>query len=224
MPKARICIADDHLLFRDGLVQLINGQPDMEVVGVAGDGLEMLTQVREKKPNLILMDISMPISDGIEGTSLIREFDTAVKILMLTALDNDEKMIEAIKAGANGYLLKNTNSEGFLRALRGALAKETTLPRHLVGRLVREYTEAIADRPQMPPVDSHDSPTLTSRETQILKLIAGGASNLQISEQLNISLFTTKSHVRNVLGKLGAKNRWQAVKIAQTMGLLPATK
>ena len=223
MRKAKICIADDHELFRDGLFQLINLQPDMEVVGVAKDGLEMLTMHRELHPDLILMDVSMPISDGIEGTRLIREFDAEVTILMLTALDSDEKLIEAIRAGADGYLLKKNSSEGLLRALRGALKGETSLPRHLTTRLVKEYTDAITERPSQP-MDSINFPTLTTRELQVLELIAGGASNKQIAMQLGISLYTTKSHVRNLLSKLGVKSRWQAVQVSNDMGLLHTRK
>jgi len=223
MPKARICIADDHELFKDGLSHLINQQPDMEVVGVAKDGLEILNLTRELKPDLILMDISMPISDGIEGTRLIREFDADVTILVLTALDSDEKLIEAIRAGADGYMLKKTSSEGLLRAVRGALNGETTLPRHLTARLIKEYAEAITGRSSQP-ADSYNSPTLTSREIQVLELIASGASNNQIAIQLGISLYTTKSHVRNLLSKLGVKNRWQAIQAANNMGLLRTRK
>ncbi|UCH60391.1 MAG: response regulator transcription factor [Anaerolineales bacterium] len=218
MPKARICIADDHELFRSGLVQLINQQADLEVVGEAGDGLEMLTLARQLKPDLILMDINMPISDGVEATSLIREFDSDTTILMLTALDSDEKLIEAIKAGADGYLLKNTSSDGFLRALRGALAGEATLPRHLTASLVKDYTRLASQPARQAPV--YAAPTLTARELQVLQAIASGASNQQIAEQLGISLYTTKSHVRNLLSKLAAESRWQAAEIAQEMGLL----
>ncbi len=218
MSKARICIADDHELFRTGLVQLINQQADLEVVGEAGDGLEMLTLARQLKPDLILMDINMPISDGVEATRLIRGFDADTTILMLTALDSDEKLIQAIKAGADGYLLKNTSSEGFLRALHAALAGEATLPRHLTASLVKDYTR-LASQPAHQ-ASAYASPTLTARELQVLEAIASGASNQQIAEQLGISLYTAKSHVRNLLGKLDAENRWQAADIAQKLGLL----
>ena len=181
MSKVRICIADDHELFRTALIHLINQQADMEVVGVAGDGLEMLTLARQMEPDLILMDINMPISDGVEATRLIREFSVDVTILMLTALDNDEKLLQAIKAGADGYLLKNTSSDGFLRALRGTLSGETVLPRHLTVRLVREYSR-LAKQPERQ-AHAEDMPTLTSRELQILEAIASGASNQQIAER-----------------------------------------
>ena len=223
MKKAKICIADDHELFRDGLLQLINLQPDMEVVGVAKDGLEMLTLHRELQPDLVLMDISMPVSDGIEGARLIREFDADVTILMLTALDSDEKLIESIRAGADGYLLKKTSSDGLLRALRGALKGETSLPRHLTTRLIKEFTDVITERPQQPE-SSINFPTLTTRELQVLEIIASGASNKEIAIQLGISLYTTKSHVRNLLSKLGVKSRWQAVQVSNDMGLLRTRK
>lgn len=218
MSKSRICIADDHELFRQGLVMLLDQQSDLEVVGVADDGLEILSLTREMMPDLILMDINMPICDGVEATRLIREINDDVLIFILTALDSDDNLIEGIKAGANGYLLKKTSSDGFLRAVRGALAGESTLPRHLTARLIKEYTDLV-NKPKQP-THTYDSPTLTFREIQVLELIASGASNQQIAENLGISLYTTKSHVRNLLSKLGAENRWQAATIAQNLGLL----
>ena len=219
MTKTKICIADDHVLFKDGLVSLINQQPDMEVVGVAGDGLEILALVRDLDPDLILMDISMPISDGIEGARLIREVNSKIIILMLTAQDNDEKLVEAVRAGANGYMVKSTSSDGLLRALRGALAGEVPLPRHLTGGLLREFNKPTVNLPAQ--AERHTpSTTLTFREIQVLELIASGASNQQISDQLGVSLYTIKSHVRNLISKLGAKNRRDAVQIARDLGVL----
>ena len=219
MTKTKICIADDHILFRDGLVSLINQQPDMEVVGVAADGLEILALARDLMPDLILMDISMPISDGIEGARLIREVNSKIIILMLTAQDNDEKLVEAVRAGANGYMVKSTSSDGLLRALRGALAGEVPLPRHLTGGLLKEFNKPTVNLPAQ--AKRHTpSTTLTFREIQVLELIASGASNQQISDQLGVSLYTIKSHVRNLISKLGAKNRRDAVQIARDLGVL----
>lgn len=219
MTKTKICIADDHILFRDGLVSLINQQPDMEVVGVAADGLEILALARDLMPDLILMDISMPISDGIEGARLIREVNSKIIILMLTAQDNDEKLVEAVRAGANGYMVKSTSSDGLLRALRGALAGEVPLPRHLTGGLLKEFNKPTVNLPAQ--AERHTpSTTLTFREIQVLELIASGASNQQISDQLGVSLYTIKSHVRNLISKLGAKNRRDAVQIARDLGVL----
>lgn len=220
MTKIKICIADDHVLFKDGLVSLINQQPDMEVVGLAGDGLEILALVRDLDPDLILMDVSMPISDGIEGTRLIRESNSEIIIIMLTAQDNDEKLIEAVRAGANGYLVKSTSSDGLIRALRGAISGEVPLPRHLTAGLLKELSEP---KDNLPAKSGHHhlSTTLTFREIQVLDLIASGASNQQISDQLGVSLYTIKSHVRNLISKLGAKNRREAAQIAHDLGILP---
>jgi len=191
----------------------------MEVVGVAGDGLEVLALVRDIMPDLILMDISMPISDGIEGTRLIREFNSSIIILMLTAQDNDEKLVEAVRAGANGYMIKSTSSDGLLRALRGALAGEVPLPRHLTAGLLKEFNKPTVN---LPAETAYHTPstTLTFREIQVLELIASGASNQQISDQLGVSLYTIKSHVRNLISKLGANNRRDAVLIARDLGIL----
>lgn len=220
MTKTKICIADDHVLFRDGLISLINQQPDMEVVGVAGDGLEILALARDLGPDLILMDISMPISDGIEGARLVRELNSNIIIIMLTAQDNDEKLVEAVRAGANGYLVKSTSSDGLLRALRGALAGEVPLPRHLTAGLLKELSKPTDSLPAKSE-HHHLSTTLTFREIQVLDLIASGASNQQISDQLGVSLYTIKSHVRNLISKLGAKNRREAAQIAHDLGILP---
>ena len=219
MTKIKICIADDHVLFRDGLVNLINQQPDMEVVGVAGDGLEIIAMARDLMPDLILMDISMPIGDGIEGTRLIREFSSAIIILILTAQDNDEKLVETVRAGANGYLVKNTSPDGLLRALRGALAGEAPLPRHLTAGLLKEINKP---KVNLPARTEHStlSATLTFREIQVLELIAKGASNQQISDRLGVSLYTIKSHVRNLISKIGAKNRHDAVRVARDLGII----
>ncbi len=125
---ARILLVDDHELFREGLARLIQAQADLTVVGQAGDGLEALTLARDLQPDLIIMDINMPICDGLEATRLIRESLSDVRIVILTVHDQDEKLFAAIRAGANGYMLKDTNSADFLRGVRGALGGEATLP------------------------------------------------------------------------------------------------
>lgn len=216
--KTRICIAEDVQLFRDGLVNLINQQDDMEVVGEADDGLEILTLVRDLKPDLILMDINMPICDGIEATGLVREILPEVIIVMLTALDDEEKLLEAIKAGADGYLLKSSSSAGFLRSIRGALDGEAVLPRKLAARLVEDYA-AVSSQLQQG-VAAGKSPTMTFREVEVLRLIGEGLTNQEIADELTLSLYTVKSHVRSILEKMGAKNRWEAAAIAKERGLI----
>ena len=212
MTRTRLLLADDHDLFREGLAGLINAQPDLEVVGQASDGLEALTLARDLRPDLIAMDINMPLCDGLEATRLIRAEWPEACILILTVHDEDEKLFEAIKAGASGYMLKNVGSADFLRGVRGILAGEAVLPPKLAARLVEEFAR-LANRPapESPPSDIHD---LTPRERETLDLIAAGATDKEIAAQLTLSLHTVKSHVRSILAKLHAANRRQAARLA----------
>ncbi|GIK55601.1 MAG: response regulator transcription factor [Chloroflexi bacterium] len=215
---ARILLVDDHELFREGLAGLVNAQPDLVVVGQASDGLEALTMARDVQPDLIIMDINMPICDGLEATRLIREALPEVRIVMLTVHDKDEKLFAAIKAGANGYMLKDTSATDFLRGVCGALGGEATLPPKLAASLVEAYARLATQPSHLIPAE--DEPDLTGRELEVLYLVATGASNQEIAEQLSISLHTTKSHVRSILAKLHAVNRRQAARLAARRGLL----
>lgn len=213
---ARIILAEDHELFREGLAGLIDAQPDLQVVGKAGDGLEALTLARDLEPSLIVMDISMPVCDGLEATRLIHNRFPNTRILMLTVHEEDEKLFEAVKAGACGYLLKSTRPDDFLRGVRAALAGESPLPPKLAARLLEEFAR-LARKPA-PSDQTSDSELLTSREQEVLDLIAAGASDKEIASQLTISLHTVKSHVRNILNKLQAVNRRHAARIATERG------
>ena len=215
---ARILLVDDHELFREGLAGLIKAQPDLTVVGQAGDGLEALTMARDLRPDLIIMDINMPICDGLEATRLVREALPEVRVVMLTVHDKDEKLFAAIKAGANGYMLKDTNSADFLQGVRGALGGEATLPPKLAASLLDDYARLAAQSAQQPSPD--EDPDLTPRELEVLNLIATGASNQEIADQLAITIHTTKSHVRNILAKMHAVNRRHAARLAAKSGLL----
>jgi DNA-binding NarL/FixJ family response regulator len=212
MTRTRLLLADDHDLFREGLAGLINAQPDLEVVGQASDGLEALTLARDLHPDLIAMDINMPLCDGLEATRLIRAEWPEACILILTVHDEDEKLFEAIKAGASGYMLKNVGSADFLRGVRSILAGEAVLPPKLAARLVSEFAR-LANRPapESLPSDIH---ALTPREQETLNLIAAGATDKEIAAQLTLSLHTVKSHVRSILAKLHAANRRQAARLA----------
>lgn len=223
MTRARILLADDHELFRDGLAGLINNQPDMEVAGQAGDGYEALVLARDLQPDLIIMDIKMPVCDGLEATRLIRAELPRSRLIMLTVHDEDEKLFAAIKAGANGYMLKDTSSADFLRGVRSALGGEATLPPRLAASLLDEFARLV--NRSRPAVSSDDAPDLTPRELDVLQLIATGMTNQEISDQLSISLHTTKSHVRHILSKLHAVNRRHAARLAARQGLLhPGSK
>ncbi len=217
MKRARILIADDHDLFREGLVGLINAQPDMEVVAQARDGLEALTQARDHSPDLIIMDIKMPVCDGLEATRLIRSEMPQPRILILTVHDEEKKLSEAIRAGANSYILKNTNSADFLRGVRGTLEGEAAIPPKLAAHLLEEYARLASNATE--PQPAADAPNLTKREREILELVTTGATDKEIAGQLSISLHTVKSHVCSILDKLHATNRREAARLAARQGL-----
>ena len=214
MSRARLILADDHDLFREGLAGLINAQPDLEVAGQAGDGLEALTLARDVKPELIIMDINMPICDGLEATRLICAEWPAARIVMLTVHDEDEKLFEAIKSGAQGYMLKSLHSADFLRGVRSVLHGEAVLPPQLAARLLKEFAR-LSDQPTAITVETNSEAFgLTTREQEVLNLITTGATDKEIAAQLALSLHTVKSHVRNILSKTHAINRRQAAKLA----------
>lgn len=218
MPKSSILLADDHQLFREGLASLLNAQSDLKVVGQAGDGLEALTFARDFHPDLIVMDISMPVCDGLEATRLVHERFPETKILILTVHEEEEKLFEAIRAGACGYLLKSTDSEGFLVGVRGALQGEAHLPPRLAANLLEEF--ARLEQEAKPFGMSEEAfPELTSREQDVLHLIAKRATDKEIATQLSISIHTVKTHVRNILSKLHLSNRRQAGRLAAQKGL-----
>lgn len=220
MNRANILLADDHELFRQGVATLIDAQPDMKVIGEAEDGFEALTLARELFPDLIVMDINMPVCDGLEATRLIRAAReiSDVRIVILTVHDEDERLFEAIKAGANGYLLKGGSTQDFLMGVRGALAGGAILPPKLAARLLEDYAR-LAARPE-PDSSLEDEPDLTFREREVLHLIAKGATDIEIAKQLSLSVHTVKTHVRNILSKLHADNRRQAARLARRQGLV----
>jgi DNA-binding NarL/FixJ family response regulator len=229
MSRWRVMLVDDHELFRQGLAGLLEQQPDIQVVGQAGDGFEALTLARELRPSLIVMDVSMPVCDGLEATRLLREREelAGTQILILTVHDEDEKLFDAIKAGANGYLLKNTSSTEFLRGVRAVLAGEAILPPKLAARLLDEFARLAAQTPHDAGRDSAPNQTdrtlaqaLTAREREVLAHIAQGATDRAIADDLSLSLHTVKTHVRNILSKLHAANRHAAVNQARRLGLL----
>ncbi len=224
MSRKRVVLADDHELFRAGLAGLIDAQPDLTVVGQAGDGFEALQLARRLRPDLVIMDISMPVCNGLEATRLLRATPdlAGLRIVMLTIHDEDEKLFEAVKAGADGYLLKSTNSVEFLRGIRAALAGEAILPPKLASRLIEEFSRMAARLPaeETPAGSPAAADSLTAREREVLELIAQNASDREIADRLSLSVHTVKSHVRNILAKLHAVNRRAAVNRARHQGLL----
>jgi DNA-binding NarL/FixJ family response regulator len=217
MDRIRVLLADDHALFREGLAGIITAQPDFEVVGEAGDGLEALVKAQELVPDLILMDIGMPGCDGLEATRRIKQELPAATIVMLTVRDEEEKLFEAIKNGAQGYLLKNMRSQEILALLRGAVQGEAAITPALAGRMLEEFRRLSREVPWAP---DEEEAALTRRELEVLGLVAEGATDKEIAEALCISLHTVKSHMRNILAKLHVSGRSEAARYARHKGLV----
>jgi len=215
MKPVRVLLADDHILFREGLAGIIAEQSDMEVVGEANDGLEAIVKSQELEPDLILMDVQMPTCDGIEATLRIKNEMPGVTIVMLTVRDDDEKLFQALKYGAQGYLLKNIRSREMLKMLRGALEGEAAISPELAGRLLEEFRrlskQTFADI-------EVDLEMLTDREQEVLQLVVNKYADKDIAENLRISLHTVKSHIRNILAKLQVNNRREAARLARQKG------
>ncbi len=218
MSPTRILLADDHGLFREGLAGILSAQPDLQVVGEAGDGLEAIVKARQLKPDLILMDIQMPGCDGLEATRQIKQELPEVVIVMLTVRDEEEKLFEAIKNGAQGYLLKNIRARELLEMLRGALRGEAAISPLLAGRMLEEFRRL--SRQSLPPAAPEELALLTAREQEVLSLVARGQTDKQIAGQLSISLHTVKSHLRSILAKLQVNTRREAAWLAKNKGLL----
>lgn len=217
MEPIRVLLVDDHALFREGLASIITGQPDMMIVGQADDGLEALVKAQELEPDLILMDITMPGGNGLEATCKIKAALPETVIVVLTVHNDEEKLFEAIKNGAQGYLLKNIRSETMLELIRGALRGEAAITPVLAGQMLEEFRRLSRNLP-----GDRDAPieALTFREQEVLAQVATGASDKEIAEQFHISLHTVKSHMRSILAKLHVNSRYEAARYARYKGLL----
>jgi len=218
MSRIRILLVDDHDLFREGLAGIISTQPDLQVIGEAGDGLEAIVKARELKPDLIMMDIQMPGCDGLEATQKIKRELPDTVIVMLTVRDEEEKLFEAIRSGAQGYLLKNIRSHDLLDGLRGAMRGEAAIPPILAGRMLEEFRRLSQYEPREAIRD--ELAMLTLREKDVLSLVSQGKSDKEIATLLSISLHTVKSHLRNILAKLQVNSRREAAWLAKNKGLL----
>lgn len=216
MEKARVLLADDHVLFREGLAGIIASQTDMETVGEAGDGFEALVKARELKPDLILMDVQMPGMDGVEATRQIKQTLPETIIVMLTVRGDDDFLFEALKNGAQGYLLKEIRSQTLLEMLSGALQGEAAISPSLAGRVLAEFRRLS----KYDAVNDETDNDLTEREQQVLSKAAQGATDKEIAAELNISLNTVKTHMRNILSKLHVSTRREAAKVAKSKRLV----
>ena len=205
----RILIVDDHSVVRQGLRMFLALDQELEVVGEASNGAEALRLARELKPDVVLMDLLMPVMDGITATAAIRQALPDTEVVALTSVLEDEKAVGAVRAGAIGYLLKDTEADELRRAIKAAAAGQVQLAPQAAARLLRE-------------VRAPESPeTLTERETEVLRLLAQGWANKEIARYLTIGEKTVKTHVSNILAKLGVPSRTQAALYAVRIGLVP---
>lgn len=207
----RILIADDHAVVREGLRTLITTKPGMEVVGEAADGVEAVSQALSLEPDVILLDMVMPRQDGLETIKLIKQENPAARILVLTSFDDDERVFSAIKAGALGYLLKDSSPQQLLQAIHDVYEGRSSLHPAIAFKVIRELNQPS----DLPPTEE----PLTEREVETLRFIAQGLTNQDIAERLNISERTVGKHVSNILEKLHLANRTQAALYALRRGL-----
>ncbi|MHB1005249.1 MAG: response regulator [Chloroflexota bacterium] len=215
MAPIKILLVDDHVLFRKGLASLLASR-GMEIAGEASNGMEGVERARQLAPDLILMDIRMPVVDGLGATRQIKRDLPEAKVIMLTVSDDDADLFEAIKAGANGYLLKNMDPNELFELLEGTVRGEAPISRVMASRILTEFANQTRRDACPPPMHT----TLTPRETEVLQLVAEGTSNREIANTLCISENTVKNHLRNILEKLHLENRVQAVAYALRQGLI----
>ncbi len=204
----RILLADDHSVVRQGLRMFLALDDELDVVGEASNGEEALARARELQPDVVLMDLLMPVMDGVAATAAIRNELPDVEVIALTSVLDDEKVVGAVRAGAIGYLLKDTEADELRRAIKAAANGQVQLSPQAAARLVREVR--LPESPE----------SLTARETEVLRLLAQGQSNKEIARTLVIGEKTVKTHVSNILAKLGVPSRTQAALYAVRIGLV----
>ncbi len=212
----RVLVADDQELVREGFATILDLQPDIEVVASVADGSQALASARSLRPDVVLMDVRMPVMDGIEATRRILQGpSTQTRVLVLTTFDNDEYVFAALEAGASGFVLKDTPRAGLMAAVRAVAVGETLLSPGITHRLVEKFAR------RQPGPDAADSPwrSLSPRELDVARLIARGMSNAEIAAELVLSEATVKSHVAHVLTKTGLRDRVQVVVRAYETGL-----
>jgi DNA-binding NarL/FixJ family response regulator len=214
----RLLLVDDQALFREGLRILLSVHRDLEVVGEAANGKEAVELAADLKPDVVLMDLRMPVLDGAGATRLVRQEHPQTAVIVLTTFDDDENVFEALRAGAAGYLLKDVSSDKLVEAIHAAARGESFLHPSVAAKVIAEFTR-ISGQPARPGAQPLVEP-LSERELEILAIMATGATNREIAGQLYIAEGTVKNHVTNILGKLDARDRTQAVLKAQQLGIL----
>ncbi len=212
--KISVLIVDDHQVVRQGLRSYLEMYYDIQVIGEAGDGREAIELAERLKPNVILMDLVMPVMDGITATGKIKALDLGSRVIALTSFDEDEKVFPAIEAGASSYLLKDVSTEALVEAIRATFHGEARLHPKVMRKLMDQVRRQSHGR------KSADTPQLTEREIEVLLLVTQGKSNREIAQELVISEKTAKAHISNILGKLGVEDRTQMAVYAITHNLV----
>ncbi len=214
--KIRILLVDDQAMVRAGLRMILEAESDILVIGEAEDGVRAITLVHNLKPDVVLMDIQMPVMNGLEATRrIVKETEGASRVLILTTFERDDYIFEALRSGASGFILKNAPPEDLVTAVRVIAEGNGLLAPSITRRIISEF----AKRPVRPPV-KNEVEHLTEREIEVLKLIARGKTNAEIASELVVSEATVKTHVSNLLTKLGLRDRVQAVVYAYESGLI----
>jgi DNA-binding NarL/FixJ family response regulator len=213
----RVLLVHDQPLFREGVHTLLSLQPDLEVVGEAGNGEEALRLAARLRPDVVLMDLQMPVLDGVEATRRLRLTQPDCRVIALTTFDDDEYVFEGLRAGAIGYLLKDTPSIKLLEAIRAAARGESFLQPSIAAKVVAEFSRLADQAPTRPQPLAEP---LSERENDILRLVVTGASNKEIAAVLVITEGTVKNHLTNILAKLGVRDRTQAALKAKELGLV----
>ncbi|GAA1612506.1 response regulator transcription factor [Kribbella sancticallisti] len=212
-----VVVVDDEPLIRSGLRAIIDAEPDLSVVGEAGDGAEVLPVVRRTQPDVVLMDVRMPAVDGIQATRLLLDgLDSAPRVLVVTTFENDDYVYDALRAGASGFLLKRTPPDDIIAAIRTVAGSESLLFPEAIRALALAHVSQQESQPT-----GLDQYQLTEREQEVLRLMARGLSNAEIAAELILGVQTIKTHVANLLAKLGARDRTQAVIQAYESGFVP---
>ena len=217
-PPIRVLLADPHALFRRGVRLVLEDEPDIEVVGEAGEGLDAVERVVELVPDLVLMDVRMPGLSGIEATRRVRELVPSVKVAILTVSENDDDLFAAVRAGATGYLLKEVSIEELPDAVRAVARGHSLISPSMASRLLGEFN-ALSRRVEE---QQGNAPRLSDRELEVLRLVARGLSNKDIATELVIAENTVKNHVRNILEKLQLRSRMEAAMYAVREKLVDA--
>jgi DNA-binding NarL/FixJ family response regulator len=229
--SARIVIADDYDLIRDGLKHMLSYEEDLEVVGEASNGREAVELCRRLRPELVLMDIRMPQMDGLEATRAIKAQQPEISVLIITTHENPDYLLEAIKAGAAGYVLKDASNQQIVSAMRRALGGESPINQELATQLIQQLASKVPQPAEPPPTTERGAAStpplleeLTPRELEVLGLVAQGKTNQEIAESLFITRATAKVHVQHIIRKLGVSDRTQALVRAFELGLAPYPK